>query len=107
MGGGEKRVERMSTQSVDKQQHYNLSPSEFEELPPTSKLVLQTLQGTDGMTTSQLADEIGLAERTIRYALNRLDGLDTIESRYLLSDPQTCEYGIAFDDRRVDDLLDD
>lgn len=97
----------MSTQPVDESRERTLSGADIEELPPSAKQVLRSLRGTDGRTTSQLAEETALAERTIRYALTRLDEMGAIESRYLLSNPQTCEYCLVIDDDRFADLLDE
>ena len=96
----------MHTHPVDEQPQSDLSPEEIDDFPPSIRLVLQCLVGTDGLTTRQLAEETGLAERTIRYALTRLDDRDVIESSYLLSDPQTCEYALRPDARRVVEMLD-
>lgn len=96
----------MSTQSVDKQQQRAPTPEEIDDLPPSAKLVLQALHRTDGRTTRQIAQEVDLAERTIRYALNQLDGMGLIESQYLLSDPQTCKYVLTPDDQDLVELLD-
>lgn len=96
----------MHTHPRDEQQECDISPSEFNEFPPSIRLVLQSLHCTGGLTTSQLAEETGLAERTIRYALTRLDDRGVIESSYLLSEPQTCKYELKPDAQRVAELLD-
>jgi DNA-binding transcriptional ArsR family regulator len=95
----------MHTHPVDEQQQCELILSDIEDLPPSVRLVLQSLHRTDGLTTSQLAEETGLAERTIRYALTRLDDQGVIESRYLLSDPQTCKYELTLDAQHLEDAL--
>lgn len=89
----------------DEQPQCERSRSHVEELPPSAKLVLQSLRDTDGMTASQLAGETGFAERTIRYALSTLDELDVVESQYLLSDPQTCEYELTSVGQDLGDLV--
>lgn len=96
----------MHTHPVDEQPQCDLSPEEIDDFPPSMRLVLQCLEDADGLTTSQLAEETGLAERTIRYALTRLDDRDVIGSAYLLSDPQTCEYALRPDAQRVVERLD-
>lgn len=96
----------MHTHPVDEQPQCDISQSEVDDFPPSIRLVLQSLHRTDGLTTSQLAEETGLAERTIRYALTRLDDDGVVESSYLLSDPQTCEYELRPDARHVVELLD-
>lgn len=96
----------MSTQPIDEQQQRGPTSEEIDDLPPSAKLVLQSLHRTDGLTTRQIAAEVDLAERTIRYALNQLRGMDIIESRYLLSDPQTCKYILTVEDQRLVELSD-
>lgn len=95
----------MRTHPVDEQQQCDLARSEIEDFSASVKLVLKSLHCTDGLTTSQLAEETDLAERTIRYALTRLDDRGVIESRYLLSDPQTCEYELAPDAQHLGEGL--
>lgn len=95
----------MHTHPVDEQQQCDLARSDIEDFPPSVRLVLQTLHATDGLTTSQLAEETGLVERTIRYALTRLDDQGVIESRYLLTDPQTCEYELTAEARHLGEAL--
>lgn len=96
----------MSTHTADKPQQPGPSAEDIDELPPSAKLVLQSLHGTDGHTTSELAEEADLAERTIRYALAQLDEMGIIESQYLLSDPQTRKYMLTPNDQRISELLD-
>ena len=96
----------MHTHPADEQPQCDFSPDEIDDFPPSIKLVLQCLHGTDGLTTNQLAEKTGLAERTIRYALTRLDDRGVIKSSYLLSEPQTSEYALKLDAQRVVELLD-
>ncbi|MFB6222521.1 MAG: MarR family transcriptional regulator [Haloarcula sp.] len=56
------------------------------ELPPSAKLVAKVLEYNDTLTQSQLADETLLPPRTVRYALNRLDEVGVIDSRFSFSD---------------------
>ncbi|MFB6164609.1 MAG: winged helix-turn-helix transcriptional regulator [Haloarculaceae archaeon] len=95
----------MSTQPAEKTPEPTLSPADYEDLPDSAKRVIASLRGTDGRTTRELAGETDLAERTIRYALTRLDDMGVIQSRYLLSNPQTCQYELVMDDDSVDELL--
>ena len=95
----------MHTHPVDEQPQCNLSPGEIDNFPPSIRLVLQCLHGTDGLMTNQLAEETGLAERMIRYALTRLDDRGVIESSYLLSEPQISKYTLKTDAQRVVELL--
>ncbi|MFB6164063.1 MAG: MarR family transcriptional regulator [Haloarculaceae archaeon] len=69
------------------------------ELPPSAKLVAKTLEYNDTLTQSQLADETLLPPRTVRYALNRLEEVDVVESRFSFSDARKRIYTLTIDDR--------
>jgi DNA-binding MarR family transcriptional regulator len=56
------------------------------ELPPSAKLVAKTLEYNDALTQSQLAEETLLPPRTVRYALNRLEDVDVVSSRFSFAD---------------------
>jgi DNA-binding MarR family transcriptional regulator len=96
----------MSSHITDDSQSGGPFPADTDELPPSAMLVLQSLHRSDGHTTSELAEEADLAERTIRYALSQLDKMGFIESRYLVTDPQTRKYMLASDDQQISELLD-
>jgi DNA-binding MarR family transcriptional regulator len=56
------------------------------ELPPSAKLVAKTLEYNDALTQSELADETLLPPRTVRYALNRLEEVEVVDSRFSFAD---------------------
>jgi len=56
------------------------------DLPPSAKLVAKTLEYNDALTQSQLAEETLLPPRTVRYALNRLEDVDVVSSRFSFAD---------------------
>ena len=56
------------------------------ELPPSAKLVAKTLEYNDALTQSELAEETLLPPRTVRYALNRLEEVDVVDSRFSFAD---------------------
>ncbi|GGL61869.1 MarR family transcriptional regulator [Halocalculus aciditolerans] len=56
------------------------------DLPPSAKLVAKVLEYNDTLTQSELADETLLPPRTVRYALNRLEDADVVESRFSFTD---------------------
>jgi len=58
----------------------------IRELPPSAKLVAKVLEYNDTLTQSQLADETLLPPRTVRYALNRLDEIGVVDSRFSFTD---------------------
>jgi DNA-binding MarR family transcriptional regulator len=58
----------------------------IQELPPSAKLVAKVLEYNDTLTQSQIAEESLLPDRTVRYALNRLDEEGLVDSRFSFSD---------------------
>jgi DNA-binding MarR family transcriptional regulator len=76
-----------------------LSPDEFEarlrELPPSAKLVAKVLEIDAPLSQSQVADESLLPDRTVRYALNRLEEQNLIVSRYSFHDARKQVYSLA------------
>lgn len=56
------------------------------ELPPSAKLVAKILEYNDSLTQSELAEETLLPPRTVRYALNRLEEVDVVDSRFSFAD---------------------
>ncbi|AHF99211.1 ArsR family transcriptional regulator [Halostagnicola larsenii XH-48] len=59
---------------------------DVRDLPPSAKLVAKVLEYNETMTQQQIADETLLPARTVRYALNRLDDENVIDSRFSFSD---------------------
>ena len=76
-----------------------LSAAEFEdrlrELPPSAKLVAKVLEIEEPLSQSQLAEESLLPDRTVRYALNRLEEENLIISRYSFHDARKQVYSLA------------
>ena len=77
----------------------DLSESEFRErlreLPPSAKLVVKVLETDGPLPPGELAEESLLPDRTVRYALNRLDEEELIESRRSITDPRKQVYTLA------------
>lgn len=86
----------MSTSTADPNREDRLSESEFRdrlrELPPSAKLVAKVLEGESPLSQGQLADESLLPDRTVRYALNRLEESDLVDSRYSFRDARKQVY---------------
>jgi len=76
-----------------------LSNPEFRdrlrELPPSAKLVAKVLEDDAPLSQGQLAEESLLPDRTVRYALNRLEEADLVESRYSFRDARKQVYFLA------------
>ena len=64
------------------------------ELPPSAKLVAKTLEYNDALTQSELAEETLLPPRTVRYALNRLEDVDVVDSRFSFADARKRIYSL-------------
>ena len=87
----------MSTITTEESSVENqLSETEFRdrlrELPPSAKLVAKVLETDSPMSQGQLADESLLPDRTVRYALNRLDDEGLVNSRYSFKDARKQVY---------------
>ncbi|MCL9814765.1 MULTISPECIES: MarR family transcriptional regulator [Natranaeroarchaeum] len=73
-----------------------LSDAEYRErlreLPPSAKLIAKVLETDAPLSQGQLAEESLLPDRTVRYALNRLEEVDLIGSRYSFRDARKQVY---------------
>lgn len=67
---------------------------DVKELPPSAKLVAKVLENNGAMTQQQIADESLLPARTVRYALNRLDEENVVDSRFSFSDARKRLYNL-------------
>jgi DNA-binding MarR family transcriptional regulator len=70
---------------------------DVSELPPSAKLVAKVLEYEDTLTQSQLAEETLLPARTVRYALNRLEEENVVDSRFSFSDARKRIYTLKLD----------
>ena len=86
----------MSTSTADLEGEKLLSESEFRdrlrELPPSAKLVAKVLETDAPLSQGQLAEESLLPDRTVRYALNRLEEAGLVGSRYSFQDARKQVY---------------
>lgn len=64
----------------------------LRELPPSAKLVAKVLDDESPLSQGQLAKESLLPDRTVRYALNRLEEADLVNSRYSFHDARKQVY---------------
>jgi len=76
-----------------------VSPAESEEfrerlreLPPSAKLVAKVLEMDSPLSQGDLASETLLPDRTVRYALNRLDEAGLVGARYSFEDARKQVY---------------
>jgi DNA-binding MarR family transcriptional regulator len=86
----------MSTSTTELSGEDLLSESEFRgrlrELPPSAKLVAKILESDAPLSQGQLAEESLLPDRTVRYALNRLEESELVGSRYSFQDARKQVY---------------
>ncbi|RQG88937.1 transcriptional regulator [Natrarchaeobius halalkaliphilus] len=64
----------------------------LRELPPSAKLVAKVLEADSPLSQGQLAEESLLPDRTVRYALNRLEDVGLVGSRYSFRDARKQVY---------------
>ncbi|WP_458189335.1 MarR family transcriptional regulator [Haladaptatus sp. NG-WS-4] len=64
----------------------------LRELPPSAKLVAKVLESEEPLTQGQLAEESLLPDRTVRYALTRLEEQDLVVSRHSFRDARKQVY---------------
>jgi DNA-binding MarR family transcriptional regulator len=73
-----------------------LSEAEYRDrlrdLPPSAKLVAKVLEIESPLSQGQVAEESLLPDRTVRYALNRLEDEDLVNSRYSFQDARKQVY---------------
>jgi DNA-binding MarR family transcriptional regulator len=65
---------------------------QLRELPPSAKLVAKVLDDESPLSQGQLAQESLLPDRTVRYALNRLEEEELVASRYSFHDARKQVY---------------
>jgi Bacterial regulatory proteins, gntR family. len=86
----------MSASPADIANENTLSETEFRDrlrdLPPSAKLVAKVLEIDDPLSQGELAEESLLPDRTVRYALNRLEETSLVESRYSFRDARKQVY---------------
>ncbi|WP_254529628.1 MarR family transcriptional regulator [Natrinema gelatinilyticum] len=83
-----------ASESLRQETSQSGSWDDVHDLPPSAKLVAKVLEYNDTMTQQQLADETLLPSRTVRYALNRLDEANVIDSRFSFSDARKRLYSL-------------
>lgn len=66
----------------------------LRELPPSAKLVAKVLEIGGPMPQGKLAEESLLPDRTVRYALNRLEEAGLVDSRYSIHDARKQVYDL-------------
>lgn len=81
----------MSTESHSKE----VSRENLEDLPPSAKLILKTLQYEGNLTQQEIIEETGLTARTVRYATNQLEEEGVVTSRVNFNDARQNVYSVV------------
>jgi predicted transcriptional regulator len=68
---------------------------ELADLPPSAKLVYKVLEYNGPMTQKGIVQESMLSARTVRYALERLEGIDAVEEDVYFADARQNLYEIT------------
>ena len=84
---GEERTDRVEEPLSDSEYRERL-----RELPPSAKLIAKVLETDAPLSQGQLAEESLLPDRTVRYALNRLEEVGIVGSRYSFRDARKQVY---------------
>ena len=72
--------------------------ADFHDLPPSAKLVAETLEYEGDSTQSDLAESTLLPQRTVRYALTQLEEKGIVSSRISFMDARQRIYSLEMDD---------
>ncbi|MFB6206339.1 MAG: MarR family transcriptional regulator [Haloglomus sp.] len=68
---------------------------DLSDLPPSAKLVFKVLEYNGPMTQKGIVEESMLSARTVRYALERLEEIDTVEEDVYFADARQNLYEIV------------
>jgi predicted transcriptional regulator len=67
---------------------------DISDLPPSAKLVFKVLEYNGPMTQKGIVQESMLSARTVRYALERLEGIDVVKEDVYFADARQNLYQI-------------
>lgn len=67
----------------------------LEELPPSAKLAYVVIASNSPCTQGEVAESAMLPQRTVRWALERLEETGVVEKRPYLEDARKSEYVLA------------
>lgn len=67
-------------------------PDSLRELPPSAKLVYKVLEEEGRLTQKQLANHTLLPSRTVRSALDKIEGKDLLRERVNIRDARQSVY---------------
>jgi predicted transcriptional regulator len=67
------------------------------DLPPSAKLVFKVLEYNGPLTQKGIVQESMLSARTVRYALERLEGIDVVDEDVYFADARQSLYQLTDD----------
>ena len=67
----------------------------LKQLPPSPKFVAKVLEYEGELDQSEIAEKTDLPQRTVRYALGRLEEHDLVESEVVMGDARRKRYRLA------------
>ena len=71
------------------------SEEDLADLPPSAKLVYKVLEYNGQLTQKGIVEESMLSARTVRYALERLEGVGAVTEDVYFADARQNLYDIA------------
>ncbi len=67
----------------------------LDDLPPSAKLVFKVLEYNGALTQKGIVQESMLSARTVRYALERLEGIDVVDEDVYFADARQNLYKLT------------
>jgi len=67
----------------------------LDDLPPSAKLVFKVLEYNGPLTQKGIVQESMLSARTVRYALERLEGIDVVDEDVYFADARQKLYKLT------------
>ncbi len=71
------------------------SSESIADLPPSAKLVYKVLEYNGPLTQKGIVEESMLSARTVRYALERLEGIEAVDEDVYFADARQNLYEIT------------
>jgi DNA-binding Lrp family transcriptional regulator len=75
---------------------------ELSDLPPSAKLVYKVLEYNGPLTQKGIVEESMLSARTVRYALERLEGIDVVDEDVYFADARQNLYELDVETAAAD-----
>jgi DNA-binding MarR family transcriptional regulator len=77
----------------------------LDDLPPSAKLVFKVLEYNGPLTQKGIVEESMLSARTVRYALERLEGIGCVDEDVYFADARQNLYRLTSEDESEADRL--